>query len=97
MTIAPNPEELYPQQWREYLRRKQNRIDEITLEQFLAQWKVKRQDLATICECSLNTVNHWFSEGKSHREPNLYHRRRLAEAYRELLSMKLESSRYQRI
>jgi hypothetical protein len=87
-----NPEKLYPEQWREYIKRKQNGTDEMTLEQFLAYWQVSRLSLAIISECSMDTVNHWFSEGSSHREPNQHHRRRLAEAHRELLRMTRYSS-----
>jgi hypothetical protein len=96
LTSTMTPELLYPQQWKEYLRRKQ-KMDEMTLERFLAEWQVSREELAIICECSLVTVNHWFSEGSSHREPNLHHRRRLADAHRELLRMKHESSRFRQI
>jgi hypothetical protein len=64
----------------------------MTLEQFLAYWQVSRLSLAIISECSMDTVNHWFSEGSSHREPNQHHRRRLAEAHRELLRMTRSSS-----
>lgn len=92
-----NPEFLYPKQWREYLQRKQNGTDEMTLEQFLAQWQVSRLSLAIVCECSIDTVNHWFSEGSSHREPNQHHRRRLADAHRELLRMKHEPFRFRQI
>jgi hypothetical protein len=69
----------------------------MTLEQFLAQWQVSRLSLAIVCECSIDTVNHWFSEGSSHREPNQHHRRRLAEAHRELLRMRKSSSRSQQV
>jgi hypothetical protein len=53
-----NPERHYPKQWREYIKRKQNGTDEMTLKQFLALWQVSRQDLAILCECSIDTVNH---------------------------------------
>jgi hypothetical protein len=96
MSTSLTPELLYPRQWKEYLRRKLS-MDEMTLEQFLVEWQVSRQDLAIICECSLITVNHWFSEGSSHREPNLHHRRRLADAHRELLRMKHEPFRFRQI
>jgi len=87
-----NPEKLYPEQWREYIKQKQNGTNEMTLEQFLAHWQVSRLSLAIISECSMDTVNHWFSESSSHREPNQHHRRRLAEAHRELLRMTRYSS-----
>lgn len=87
-----NPQGLYPKQWREYIQRKQNGTDEMTLEQFLAKWQVSRQDLAILCECSIDTVNHWFSEGSSHREPNRHHKRRLGLAHRELLRITRSSS-----
>ena len=88
-----NPGWLYPKQWREYLQRKQNGTDEMTLEQFLEKWQVSRRDLAIIAECSIDTVNHWFSDGSSRREPNRHHRRRLAETHNELLKMTNSSSR----
>jgi hypothetical protein len=87
-----NPECLYPKRWKEYIKRKQNGMDEMTLEQFLAKWQVSRQDLAILCECSIDTVNHWFSDGLSHREPNRHHRMRLAEADRELIRITHTSS-----
>ena len=30
-----------------------------------ALWQVSRQDLAILCECSIDTVNHWFQYAKS--------------------------------
>jgi hypothetical protein len=86
------PKFINQEHWKEYLQRQQNGADEMTLEQFLAHWQVSRQDLAILCECSIDTVNHWFSEGSSHREPNRHHKRRLGLAHRELLRITRSSS-----
>jgi len=86
------PKFINQEHWREYLQRQQNGADEMTLEQFLSHWQVSRLSLAIVCECSIDTVNHWFSEGSSHREPNRHHKRRLAEAHRELLRITRSSS-----
>jgi hypothetical protein len=86
------PKFINQEHWREYLQRQQNGADEMTLEQFLSHWQVSRQDLAIVCECSIDTVNHWFSEGSSHREPNRHHKRRLGLAHRELLRITRSSS-----
>ena len=93
MTTPANPKLLYPRQWNQFLGMKKAHIDEMSLEDFLAHWQVSRQDLATICECSIATVNHWFSESKSRRYPSLSHRRRLADAHKELSRMQAESNR----
>jgi len=34
------------------------------VQEFVKRWQVSREELAFICDCSLTTVNHWFSEGK---------------------------------
>lgn len=86
------PKIIDSQHWRGYLQRQQNSIGEMTLEQFLAHWQVSRQDLTILCECSIHTVNHWFSEGSSHREPNRHHRRQFALAHQELLRITCSSS-----
>jgi uncharacterized membrane protein len=46
---------------------------------FYAKWNVSHATMARICQCSESTVNHWFSQGKRHQEPQPIHRRRLAE------------------
>lgn len=64
----------------------------MSLDDFLAHWDVSRPDLAAICECSVGTVNHWFMKGPSRRELEPHHRRRLADAHRELIRMQLQES-----
>jgi len=51
------------------------------LDEFLNHWDVSREELAFICECSLTTVNHWFSQGVDRRIPNDTHKQRLALAH----------------
>lgn len=97
MAIVLSPQILFPRQWEEYLARKTSDMDEMTLEEFLAHWNVDRHELSIICECSLSTVEHWFSRGKTHRDPEPHHMRRLADAHRELSRMQLEPSRFRRV
>jgi len=51
------------------------------LEAFLNSWNVTREELAFICDCSLTTVNHWFSQGEHRRVPSEGHKQRLAIAH----------------
>ena len=51
------------------------------LEEFLRVWDVSRDELAYICDCSLTTVNHWFSQGEHRRFPSERHQQRLALAH----------------
>lgn len=88
MAESLRPGEFFPKEWREYLNKKRDCTEQMTLGDFLLDWNLTNKELALICECSVVTVNHWFVQGKSHRSPNLNHRRRLAEAYRELDRMK---------
>jgi hypothetical protein len=48
------------------------------LDEFLRHWDVSREELAFICDCSLTTVNHWFSQGIDRRTPSEKHKQRLA-------------------
>ena len=48
------------------------------LEEFLQIWEVTREELAFICDCSVTTVNHWFSQGEHRRFPNEKHQQKLA-------------------
>lgn len=52
--------------------------DLMELEEFLRHWEVSREELAFICDCSLTTVNHWFSQGVDRRIPSQKHKQRLA-------------------
>jgi hypothetical protein len=51
------------------------------LDEFLKFWDVSREELASICDCSLTTVNHWFSRGEHHRVLSDKHKQRLALAH----------------
>ena len=50
-------------------------------DEFLKNWDVSREELAFICDCSLTTVNHWFSQGEHRRTPSEKHKQRLALAH----------------
>ncbi len=45
--------------------------------EFLTYWEITHRDFARICQCSLSTVDHWFSEGCRHQEPTVSHKTRL--------------------
>lgn len=51
------------------------------LEVFLELWDVSREELAFICDCSVTTVNHWFSQGEHRRIPTEKHKQKLALAH----------------
>ena len=51
------------------------------LEEFIRVWDVSREELALICDCSVTTVNHWFSQGEHRRIPTDKHKQRLALAH----------------
>lgn len=62
-----------------YLQPLQN--ERMELDEFLKNWDVSREELAFICDCSLTTVNHWFSQGEHRRIPGEKHKQRLALAH----------------
>lgn len=45
----------------------------MTPEDFLKFWEVDYAEMAKICYCSIDTVNHWFAEGSSKRAPKPHH------------------------
>ena len=51
------------------------------LNEFLNYWNVSREELALICDCSVTTVNHWFSQGEHRRVPSQKHKQSLAIAH----------------
>lgn len=51
------------------------------LDEFLKFWDVSREELASICDCSLTTVHHWFSQGEHRRVLSDQHKQRLALAH----------------
>jgi len=55
--------------------------EQMEVEEFLDTWNVSREELAFICDCSVTTVNHWFSQGEHQRVPTEKHRQRLALAH----------------
>lgn len=53
-------------------------LKQLNPQEFLQKWSVSRKDLADLCDCSLSTVNHWFSKGGAEKI-ELKYLRRLAE------------------
>lgn len=60
------------------------------LDEFLQHWEVTREEIAFICDCSLTTVNHWFSQGENRRIPTDKHKQRLALAHHIWTSIETE-------
>jgi hypothetical protein len=60
------------------------------LDEFLKSWDVSREELAFICDCSLTTVNHWFTQGEHRRVPSEKHKQRLALAHHIWLTIESE-------
>jgi hypothetical protein len=64
----------------------------ISPQEFLAHYPgLTHEDLAEICQCSHATVSHWFSQGKSRREPKQSHLLWLTVAHHAL--QKIEQQR----
>lgn len=40
---------------------------------FIAKWDLDRQLIAQVCRVDLRTVNTWFSQGRTHQNPQAYH------------------------
>lgn len=58
------------------------RSNSVELQDFLAKYpETTHNDLARICNCSLDTIKHWFVEGSSRRQPKPEHKLRLAIAH----------------
>jgi hypothetical protein len=60
------------------------------VEEFLDIWNVSREELAFICDCSITTVNHWFSQGEHRRVPTEKHKQRLALAHHIWITVETE-------
>jgi hypothetical protein len=60
------------------------------VEEFLDIWNVSREELAFICDCSVTTVNHWFSQGEHRRVPTEKHKQRLALAHHIWITVETE-------
>ena len=43
-------------------------------QEFTAKWDVSRELVAEICHVDIRTCNSWFSQGRSHQDPQLYHK-----------------------
>lgn len=58
-------------------------LDEMLVEpqEFVAAWQVTHRSLAKICNCSVKTVDRWFSL-TDHHPPTFFHKLRLAIVYR---------------
>jgi len=48
-------------------------------EEFYARWDVTHRQMAEICNCSVITVNRWFTTTRLRRSPELRYQRKLAE------------------
>ena len=80
MPIAPlRPSHRHWSALETYLQPLQN--ERMELDEFLNNWDVSREEIAFICDCSLTTVNHWFSQGEHRRIPTNRHKQRLALAH----------------
>lgn len=40
---------------------------------FIAKWDLNRQLIAQVCCIDVRTVNTWFSQGRTHQQPQTYH------------------------
>ncbi|MBN3945084.1 MAG: hypothetical protein HWQ38_00735 [Nostoc sp. NMS7] len=45
----------------------------LDLQEFVATWDLNRQLIAQVCRVDLRTVNTWFSQGRTHQNPQTYH------------------------
>ena len=64
--------------------------ERMEVEKFLDIWNVSREELAFICDCSVTTVNHWFSQGEHRRVPTKKHKQRLALAHHIWITVETE-------
>jgi hypothetical protein len=64
--------------------------EQMDLDEFLKNWNVSREELAFVCDCSVTTVNHWFSQGEHRRVPTEKHKQRLALAHYIWTSLETE-------
>jgi hypothetical protein len=67
------------------------------LNEFLKYWDVSREELAFICDCSLTTVNHWFSQGIDRRTPSERYKQRLALAHHIWTTIETEPEYLQKL
>jgi hypothetical protein len=68
-----NPKSLTPQQLAR-LRAFIYAVPILDHQEFVAKWDVSRELIAQICHVDIRTCNSWFSSGRTHQEPQLYHK-----------------------
>ena len=68
-----NPKPLTPQQLAR-LRAFISAEPLMTHQQFTSKWDLNRELVAEICHVDIRTCNSWFSLGRSHQEPQPYHK-----------------------
>lgn len=96
MGIAPKtPTQRHWDALNAYLQPLQEHLME--LDEFLKNWDVSREELAFICDCSLTTVNHWFSQGIDRRTPGGKHKQRLALAHHIWTTIETEPEYLQKL
>ena len=39
---------------------------------FISKWDVTYEQVASICHCTIGTVNRWFGRGHNYRRPGVY-------------------------
>ncbi|WP_373525998.1 hypothetical protein [Nostoc sp.] len=67
-----NPKPLTPQQLK-LIRAFIYAVPILDHQEFVAKWDVSRQLIAEVSHVDIRTVNSWFSLGRTHQEPQLYH------------------------
>ncbi|MBN3926975.1 hypothetical protein [Nostoc sp. NMS4] len=67
-----NPKPLTPQQLK-LIRAFIYAVPILDHQEFVAKWSVKRDLVAEICHVDIHTVSTWFSQGRTHQKPQLYH------------------------
>jgi hypothetical protein len=96
MNLAPKtPAQRHWDALKTYLQPLQEHL--MDLDEFLKNWDVTREELAFICDCSLTTVNHWFSQGIDRRRPSDKHRQRLALAHHIWTTIETEPQYLQKL
>ncbi|MBD2028172.1 hypothetical protein [Leptolyngbya sp. FACHB-711] len=89
MTLAPrSPTHRHWSALKAYLQ--PLRDERMDIEEFLNLWNVSREEIAFICDCSVTTVNHWFSQGEHRRVPTDKHKQRLALAHHIWMTIETE-------
>ncbi|MEL6453136.1 MAG: helix-turn-helix domain-containing protein [Cyanobacteria bacterium J06623_5] len=73
--MSPHP--LTPQE-QQLIRRYSHCQLGMTPQAFYAKWQVSYEEMATICDRSVSTVQRWFQKGKSYRRPSDTDMRHLA-------------------